>query len=190
MARTGARSKTWIRSAGTSVAAIAGQVTRADVISSVRQTSLVNLPITGTQLGLPNEFTVIRLLGWWQLEHFATTAAAGTTNNPPAIIGVRTAGAEEIEEMVADNAFATESGPVLDPMADWMAWVPCYTDSATGFDANASELFTGKGHFDIRSSRRVDGLRDDIVIMAQFQGTVPTGMRSDLRLSWAALCLT
>lgn len=183
------RQKVWIRSAGVSASATAGAVNDADVHASVRQSSLVNLPITGTQLGLPGEFTVIRLLGWWQLEHFAVTAAAGTTNNPPCIVGVRTAGSEEIEEMVADNAFAIESGPVLDPMADWMAWVPCFADNATGFDANASELFSGKGHFDIRSARRVDGIRDDIVIMSQFQGTVPTGMRSDFRLSWAALCL-
>lgn len=182
------RRKVWVRSSSQTLTAPAGSSNLVSV-QSLRQNSLVSLPITGTFTGLSEEFTVVRLIGHWYLEHFANPASAGTTNNPPCIFGVRVAGVEEIEEMAGDPNFALESGPSGDPMADWMAWVPCYADNPSGYDVNATEITAGKGMFDLRAARRVDGLREDIALLAQMQGTVPTGMISSYRISWQALCL-
>lgn len=182
------RQKVWVRQTSFSASFPATTVEGASVVS-MRGASTVTTGTGAVVTGLPNEFTVVRLIGHWTVEHFAATAAAGTTNNPPVVFGFRVAGAEEIEEMIADIGFRSESGPSSDPMADWMAWVPGYADNPSGFDANASEITVGKGMFDLRAARRVDGLREDIAVMMQATGTVPTGMITSARLSWSALCL-
>lgn len=186
---TRGRNKVWVRSPAITVNAAAASANESDLIFSLRGDSNVAGSLGGTYFGLNQDFTVIRLLGWWYLEHFATTAAAGTTNNPPVILGVRVAGNEELEELNADANFRLESGPALDPMADWLAWVPCYADNFGSTDGGASEILSGKGHFDIRSARRVNGIREDLMGIVQFPGTVPAGMLSSFRFSYAALCL-
>lgn len=182
------RNRVWVRRTNQAASFPAGTTDGANVLSlrDVSTTTTAGgLPMTG----LSEEFTVVRFIGHWYVEHFAAGAGAGTTSNPPVVFGARVAGAEEIEEMVVDSAFRIESGPALDPMADWMCWVPMYADNPSGFDANASEITAGKGMFDLRAARRVDGLREDIALMFQASGTVPTGMITSVRVSWAALCL-
>lgn len=180
--------KIWVRNSNFVLSAPAGSVQLA-AVSSLRAASAVTTGFGTAQLGLPQEFTCVRLIGHWYLEYFANPASAGVTNNLLVFFGARVAGAEELEEMLADPNFATESGPAADPMADWMAWVPMYADNPSGFDVNATEIIAGKGMFDLRAARRVDGLREDLLISLQQLGTTPTGMVISARLSLAALCV-
>lgn len=180
--------KVWIRVPSFSVSSPAAGVNTA-AVSSLRSASFVNTA-GGTPLaGLPNEFTVVRTIGHYYVEHFASPAASGTTNNPAVFFGARVSSAEEIEEMIADPNFAVESGPSQSPMDDWFAWVPMYADNPSGFDVNASEITAGKGMFDLRSARRVDALRGDVAFMLQTLGTTPAGMVISARVSLSFLCI-
>lgn len=188
MARSRESQKIWVRLPNFSVSSPAASVNTA-AVASLRGSSAVATAAGATQLGLPNEFTVVRIIGHYYVEHFAGTSAAGTTNNPAVFFGARVSSAEELEEMVADPNFASESGPSQDPMSDWMAWVPMYADNPSGFDGNASEITAGKGMFDLRAARRVDGLRGDLLLALQTLGTTPTGMIISARVSLSVLCI-
>lgn len=178
--------KMWVRSTSFASSVVGTSLDNARV-QSLRDASITNSVLGVTQFGLPNEFTVVRFLGWWQVE--STDTAAGVVTNPaPCYFGARPAGTEEIEEMSADANFRTESGPQSDPLEDWMFWNPAFPANAA-FGTGTQETFIGKGSFDIRSSRRVDSFKGDIAIMAQFPVSSLTTTTQSFRLSWAALCI-
>lgn len=189
MARGTRSQKLWVRSSISLT--VVGTSANTASVNSLRDASATTTASGAAQLGLPNEFTVVRFLAWAQYESLDT--AAGLLSNPPAgIVGVRVGGKEEIEEMIADTAFRAESGPVQDPLSDWLLWGP--THAAQGVAANVgtgstTDVFIGKEMFDIRSARRVDGLSEDIAIMLQVPVASLATTTQSMRLSYAALCI-
>lgn len=186
MAR-GRSSKVWVRNPSQSLTVI-GTSTDTAAVQSLRENSIVTTAVSTTlQVGLPNEFTVVRFLAWAQLT--ADDSGAGLVSNYPAgIIGVRVASKEEIEEMAGDAGFRSETGPVGDVNGEWMLWGLVYAANG-GFTTGAQEVQVGKEMFDIRSARRVDGLTEDVVISLQMPVSALTTTTRSLRVSWAALCV-
>lgn len=178
--------RVWVRSTSFSKTAVGTTVDTAGV-EGVRDRSSV-LTAGGLVTTLDSEFTVVRLIGHYSCEDLNTNVGV-LTNPPPFFIGARVAGTEELEELAADANFRSESSPFADPMADWHTWVPAYPNNATLF-ASPVELFVGKGMFDIRSARRVDGRREDFaVFLSTGAVAIDASITRSVRLSWAALCV-
>lgn len=177
--------KVWVRSQLSKV--VSGTSADTASVTSLRDASLTTTASGALQLGLPNEFTVVRFLAWVQVTQ--TDTAAGLLVNPqPGIIGVRVAGKEEIEELAADAAFRAESGPFQDGQSDWLLWGPTYPANGIGVEGTA-EALVGKEMFDIRSARRVDSLGEDIALFLQSAGNVQATTTFAMRASFAALCV-
>lgn len=176
--------KVWVRQnfLGTAVGT-SGDTTR---LFGLRDASAV-ITANGATTLLDSEFTVIRFMGHWQVD--VVDSGAGVVSNPaPVVFGGRVAGSEELEELIADPLFRAESGPLQDPMADWLFWNPAFAGNS-GYVDGAVNGFIGKGMFDVRSARRVDARREDFGVMAQFTQSALTTTTQSFRLSWAALCL-
>lgn len=180
--------KLWVRRANFNLT-VTGVHTGSAAVQSVRETANVLSAGGVAQPGLPQEFTVVRFMASWQYQ-MVDTSAAVLSNYPAAVVGVRTAGVEELEEMTANTAFREESGPAQDPMADWMAWNPMHAGQGVASVAAQWEMLTGKGTMDVRSARKVDGLRDDIGVFIQLPpNALLSGLTVSVNLAWAALCI-
>lgn len=177
--------KIWVREPNFPLTAV-GATTGAAAVRSLRDRANVLTAGGVAQPGLPQEFTVVRFMAWWQYQVIDTNAAT-VIGNLPACIGARVAGTEEIEELAANTPYREENGPLQDPETDWMFWHPCYAGMG-GFSSVANtEVVTGMGHIDIRSARRVDSLRDDFAVYLQLPVNGVANINQSLQVSYAAL---
>lgn len=181
--------KLWIR-VSNFVLTTTGVSNGAVSVQGLRDQSVTGTGGGNAQLGLEQEFTVVRFIGTWQLT-ITETAAGTVTGNPASIIGARTGTSEELEEFLSDPVFRLESGPVLDPLTDWMLWNPVHAGNGVSgnFGSATGEAFVGRGMFDIRSSRRVDSIREDFIVFLNNPANATGTLTTTLNLSYQALCV-
>lgn len=181
------RSLVWVRRANVTKATVGTSADTA-AVTSLRNDSVVQTQGGVSYPGLPNEFTVVRFLAWLSGEE--QDSGAGILTNPlMPVFGVRVAGREELEELIADAGFRAESGPAQDYQADWMVWAPVPLDNYNE-STGSVDVHRGKLVLDIRASRRVDSLSEDIGIFLQTESSALTTTTRSLRISYAALCMT